>query len=208
MPLLKPCEQRLPKTFYFTSPTFVEHLEVKWRPHEILWILKNCLKAPMKLQFLLLDLFEITENWSQGGLCEISFFPSSTGPTMATGAMPWPCRLMLAPLPCCAGGQADPRRPGRPHLLRTSLTSPFLPLFPDRERLTFSLAVLRGADAVTVDSPRSGGPRDKPTPPTAPPHPLLPPHRKNRAGEAHSRRPRPRPLPCLGRAPRDRSLLF
>ena len=39
MPLLKPCEQRLPKTFYFGPPNFVEVLKVKWILCEFLYIL-------------------------------------------------------------------------------------------------------------------------------------------------------------------------
>ena len=78
------------------------------------------------------------------------------------------------------------------HLPRTPLLSCFLPEIPDRCHLCFPRAALRSADAVAVDSPCSGGPLDKPTPPTAPPHPLLPPHRQNQAGKVRSRRPHPR----------------
>ena len=92
MAIIRACEQRWSKTFYFGAPIFVELLGVMGSPPKFLWNFRKCLNAPFNSLKLLEDRFAINENGARGVFAKLFLLL-----TVATGPSPMPpCRRGLA----------------------------------------------------------------------------------------------------------------
>ena len=99
MTLIRACEQRWSKTFYFGEPNFVELLGVMGSPPKILWNFRKCLNAPFNSLKLLEDRFAIKENGARG-FRETLSSPHCRHRTVAHAALPpWPRPARSMPWP-------------------------------------------------------------------------------------------------------------